>query len=62
MAGTDVHEGSKGGSRSVMAVAIVSAIMLIAILIIGYSGRKDVAPNTPQSNTESPATTGSKSP
>jgi hypothetical protein len=60
-AGTHVEEASKGGSRSIMAVAIVSAIMTIAMLI-GYSGRNHGAPNKPQSNTESPATTDSKSP
>ena len=62
MAGTYVEEASKGGSRSIMAVAIVSAILTIAMLIIGYSGSNHVAPNKPQSNTESPATTDSKSP
>ncbi len=62
MAGTDVHEASKGGSRSVMAVAIVSAILFVAMIIIGYRSPQHVAPNKPQSNTESPATTDSKSP
>jgi len=44
-----------------MAVVIVSAIMFVA-MIIGYRSPQHKAPNKPQSNTESPATTDSKSP
>jgi hypothetical protein len=53
----DMDEGSKGGRRSVLAFGIVAAIM--TVLLIGIGG-KNVAPNTAQLNTESPATSGSQ--
>jgi hypothetical protein len=42
---------------------VAAACMLVLLLLIGLGGLgKNVTPNTPQSNTESPATTGSKTP
>jgi hypothetical protein len=56
------EEGSKGGQRSVMAVAIVAACLFVLIIVVGLSGRQSVAPNTPQPNTASPATSGAQTP
>jgi hypothetical protein len=56
----DMDEGSKGGRRSALAFGIVAATLTV-LLIVGVAG-KSVAPNTPQSNTESPATSGSQNP
>ena len=54
----DMDEGSKGGRRSVLAFGIVAAIMTVLLIGIGVAG-KNVASNTAQLNTESPATSGS---
>ena len=59
---TDMDEGSKGGRRSALVFGVVAATLTALLLIlIGVVG-KNVAPNTPQSNTESPATSGSQNP
>jgi len=54
------EEGSKGGDRSVLTVAIVSVCLFVLIILVGtgHIGGSRVAPNTPQPNTESPATSG----
>jgi hypothetical protein len=57
----DMDEGSKGGRRSVLAFGIVAAVMTVLLIVIGVTG-KNVAQNTAQSNTESPATSGSQNP
>ena len=56
---TDIDEGSRGGRRSVVVFGVVAAALLVFLMVVGSSGR-EMAPNTPQSNTESPATAGSK--
>ena len=56
------EEGSKGGQRSVMTVAIVAACLFAFIIFVGLSGRKNVAPNTQQPTTEAPATSGAPRP
>ena len=58
---TDTDEGSKGGRRSVLAFGIVAATMTVLLILIGVAG-KSVAPNAPQANTESPATSSSQNP
>jgi hypothetical protein len=62
----DDVEGSKGGARSVMLLAIVSACLLVMLILVGsgaiVSGGKSVAPNATQPNTESPATGGAQEP
>ena len=55
-------EGSKGGSRSVLIWAVVSAILMVWVVVTMYSGRKHVAPATGQPQTEAPAPAGSPSP
>ena len=55
------EEGSRGGTRSVAIWAIVSAVLVVWGLYTGFQGRH-ATPNTPQSNTESPATPGSENP
>jgi hypothetical protein len=60
MAITD-EEGSRAGATSMLIWGIVSACMLILLLIVGLGG-KSVAPNTPQPNAESPATSGAQKP
>ena len=57
----DMDEGSKGRRRSVLAFGIVAAVMTVLLIVIGVAG-KNVAQNTAQSNTESPATSGSQNP
>jgi hypothetical protein len=56
-----MDEGSKGGRRSVLALSIVAASMIVLTIVVGVSG-KNVAQNTTQSNTESTATSGSQNP
>ena len=58
---TDLDEGSKGGRRSILIFGVVAATLTALLILIGVAG-KNVAPNTPQSNTESPATSGSQNP
>jgi hypothetical protein len=58
---TDMDEGSKGGERSVLVVGLVAGILTVLLILVGVAG-KSVGPNTPQSNTESPATSGSQHP
>jgi hypothetical protein len=58
---TDMDEGSKGGRRSVLIFGLVAATLTVLLILIGVAG-KNVAPNTPQSNTESPAASGSQNP
>jgi len=60
----DLEEGSKGGARSVMLWAIVSACLfgLLALVGTGALTGKKAAPNTPQANTEAPATGGAQEP
>jgi hypothetical protein len=55
----DMDEGSKGGRRSVLAFGIVAAIMTVLLIGIGVAG-KNVAPNTAQSDTGAPSTSGSQ--
>ena len=57
----DMDEGSRGGRRSVLAFGIVAAIMTVLLIAIGVSG-KNVTSNMSQSNTETPATSGSQNP
>jgi hypothetical protein len=55
---TDIEEGSKGGNRSVLIVAIVAAFLFAFLLFFGNrSGSQTVAPDTAQPNTEAPAAT-----
>ena len=56
-----MDEGSRGGRRSVLAFGIVTAIMTVLLIAIGVSG-KNVTSNMAQSNTETPATSGSQNP
>ena len=57
---SELDEGSKSCGRS-MVFGLVSAITLVVLIVIGLAG-KNVAPNTAQLNTESPAASGSQSP
>ena len=59
----DIHEGSKGGRRSVLLFSIVATFLTVALILIGVVG-KNVAPNPnmAQSNTESPTASGSQNP
>ena len=57
----DMDEGSKGGRRSVLAFGIVAATLTVLLILVGVAG-KSVAPNTAQTTTESPATSGSQNP
>ena len=62
----DDIEGSKGGSRSValfsiVAVAVGVFLFIFAADVFHLAGTRP-APNTPQSNTEAPATSGSAQP
>ena len=57
----DMDEGSKGGRRSVLIFGIVASIITVLLIGIGVSGR-NAPPNIVQSNTESPATSGTQSP
>jgi hypothetical protein len=54
-------EGSKGGRNSVLIFGVVAATLTVLLILVGVAG-KSVAPNTPLSNTESPATSGSQNP
>jgi hypothetical protein len=56
---TDLDDGSKGGTGSIMVFGLVAAIIML--IIIGAAG-KNVAPKTAQLNTESPAASGSQNP
>ena len=56
-----MDEGSKGGRRSVLALSIVAAVMIVLMILIGVSG-KNVTQNTAQSSTDSPVTSGSQNP
>jgi hypothetical protein len=56
---THEEEASRGGARSIALWAVVSAVLVVWGLYTGFQGRH-VAPNPPQSNTESPATSGSE--
>jgi hypothetical protein len=58
---THMDEGSKGGRNSVLEFTIVAALLTVVLILIGVAG-KNVAPNTVQSNTESPTTSGSQNP
>jgi hypothetical protein len=57
----DMDEASKGGQRSVLVFGIMAASLTVLLILVGVRG-KSVAPNTAQSNTESPATSGSQNP
>jgi hypothetical protein len=57
----DMDEGSKGGRRSILAFGIVAATLTVLLILVGVTG-KNVAPNTPQTTTESPATSSSQNP
>ena len=57
----DMDEGSKGGRRSVLAFGIVAATLTVLLILVGVAGN-NVPPNMAQSNTESPATSGSQNP
>jgi len=56
-----MDEGSKGGRRSSLVFGVVAATLTALLIVIGVAG-KNAAPNTPQSNTESPATSSSQNP
>ena len=58
---TDMDEGSKGGRRSVLVFGLVAATLTVLLILVGVAGN-NVAPNMAQSNTESPATSGSQNP
>jgi hypothetical protein len=58
---TDMDEGSRGGRNSVLVFGLVAATLTVLLILIGVAG-KNVAPNMAQSNTESPATSGSQNP
>ena len=58
---TNMDEGSKGGRRSALVFGVAAATLTALLILIGVAG-KNVAPNTPQSNTESSATSGSQNP
>jgi hypothetical protein len=57
----DMDEGSKGGRRSVLVFGLVAATLTVLLILVGVAGN-NVAPNMAQSNTESPATSGSQNP
>jgi hypothetical protein len=57
----DMDEGSKGGRRSVLVFGLVAATVTVLLILVGVAGN-NVAPNMAQSNTESPATSGSQNP
>jgi hypothetical protein len=59
VAGREMDEGSRGGRRSVLVFGLVAAIVTVLLILIGVTG-KNVAPNAPQPNTESPATSSSQ--
>ena len=56
-----MDEGSKGGRRSVLVFGLVAATLTVLLILVGVAGN-NVAPNMAQSNTESPATSGSQTP
>jgi len=56
-----MDEGSKGGRRSGLIFGVVAATLTVPLILFAVAD-KNVAPNTPQSNTEAPATTGSQNP
>ena len=58
---TDIDEGSNGGRNSVLLFGVVAATLTVLLILVGLAG-KNVAPNMAQSNTESPATSGSLNP
>jgi hypothetical protein len=58
---TDMDEGSKGGGNSILVFGLVAATLTVLLILIGVTG-KNVTPNMAQSNTESPATSGSQNP
>jgi hypothetical protein len=58
---TDLDDGSKGGTGSIMVFGLVAAIVLVMLIFISVAG-KNVAPKTAQLNTESPAASGSQNP
>ncbi len=55
-------EGSRGGDRSIIVWAVVSALLMGWVVVTGFSGRKHVEHAAPQTNTEAPAATDSKNP
>lgn len=52
---SDNLEGSKDDARSVLALGILAACLIVLLLTIGFGifGSETVAPNTPQPTTES---------
>ena len=58
---THADEGSKGGTKSVLLFGAVAAVLTVLLVLVGVRG-KTVDPNSPQPNTESPATSGSQNP
>jgi hypothetical protein len=53
---TDVDEGSKGRTRSVLIVGIVAVFLFAFLIFFGYGGdSKNEAPASPQPTTEAPA-------
>jgi hypothetical protein len=56
-----MDKGSKGGRRSALVFGVVAATLTALLILIGVAG-KNVAPNALQSNTESPASSGSQNP
>ena len=43
---TDIDEGSRGGTRSVALFAVVAAVVLVFLVVVGSRGGH-VVPNTP---------------
>ena len=58
---TDLDEGSKGGKNSVLLFGLVASILTVLFILVGVAG-DNVPPKMAQSNTESPATSGSQNP
>ena len=61
---SDDLEGSKDAARSVLALGIFVACLIVLLLTIGFGifGSETMAPNTPQPTTESPAPSSSTNP
>jgi hypothetical protein len=61
---SDNLEGSKDDARSVLALGILAACLIVLLLTIGFGifGSETVAPNTPQPTTESPGPSNSTNP
>jgi hypothetical protein len=59
---TDDLEGSRGGDRSVLLLAVSYVIITIIAVLAGAFGGKPVVYGAPQANTPAPAPSGSTNP